>query len=295
MELRHLRYLVAVARELNFTKASQAVHTAQPSISQQIKQLEADVGVTLFYRNKHEVRLTNAGAVLYQRAQDILRQIDEAAILARKAAEAEDKQVTIGLNPAAEIKVLPQILAAIGRTRSVSLVIESHSTDEQIPLLRSGRLDAAFLRASNPLPSDIVFETVLSENIVAVLPANHPLARQKAIRAEELGDIPYVVATGAAIRKVVEEFLARSGVRLSPVQSAENILAALNLVGAGLGFTLVPDYAEAILPKNTVIRPLHAKTPPVLFLMVAYRKDNQLPALQTFRSILRDCFPTGRS
>src|SRR5579864_692472 len=291
MELRHLRYFVAVARELNFTKASQALHTAQPSLSQQVKQLEEDIGATLFYRNTHEVRLTKAGAVLYQRAEDILRQVDEAACLTRKASKEESRQVTIGLNAAAEIKVLPRILEAVGREPSINLAIESHQTAEQIPLLRNGRLDAAFMRAPDSPSADIHFETVLCESIVVVLPMDHELAKHKAIPIGALKSMPYVAATTPAILRAVTKFCSRAGVKFTPVQFAENVLANLNLVSAGVGFSLVPDYVEAILPRNVVIRPVQSESPPKLPLMVAYRKENQLPALKIFRRILRNSFP----
>lgn len=286
-----MRYFVAVAQELNFTKASQVLHTAQPSLSQQIKRLEEDIRVKLFYRNKHEVRLTKAGTLLRLRAEEILRQVDEAAILARRAAEEEFQIVTIGLNPSAEVRILPTLLKAASQNASLQLVIESHPTIEQVPLLRSGQLDAAFMRAPDSPCCDITFETILKEKIVVALPANHRLAKRRAISVEALKSMPYVAATGAAISRTVEKFFSQAGLDIRPVRSADNVLANLNMINAGVGFSLIPDYVQGILPKNVVVRPLHSEFAPVVALLVGYRKDNHLPALQSFLEILRSCFP----
>jgi LysR family hca operon transcriptional activator len=290
MELRHLRYFVAVARELNFTRASEVVHTAQPSLSHQIKQLEDCVGAVLFYRNKHEVRLTRPGAILYRHAEEILRQVDEAKTVTQKAAEEEEQRVTVGFNPAAEIKVLPRLLEAASREPSLKFVSESHQTTEQITLLRNGRLGAAFVRAPDSMPSDIVFEMVLSENMIVVLPANHELARRRAISIDALKSVPYVTTTGPAIRRTIEDYFSATGIRFNLVRSTKNLRADLDLVSAGVGFSFVPDYVLAILPANVIARPLRQDTPR-LGLMLAYRKDNRFPALQVLRRVVHDCFP----
>src|SRR6187549_4132515 len=153
MELRHLRYFVAVAEELNFTRAADRLHTSQPSLSQQIRQLESGVGVPLLDRSRHHVALTNAGRIFLREAKDILSRIDHAARLAKQAADGRAGELSVGTFPAADVRILPSLRPRLA-TSLPNLRIVLHSKYAMDPAmgLHSGALDVAFMRG--PLNDD---------------------------------------------------------------------------------------------------------------------------------------------
>ena len=179
MELRHLRYFVAVAEELNFTRAAQRLNTAQPSLSQQIKQLEAHVGIPLLDRSKRHVALTAGGKVFLTEAREILAHIERAGQRAARAQQGKSTELVIGVVPAAEIKILPRLIPLVERRLpNVRLVFHNLPSAEQKRLLATGSLDIGLLRGPLDDPR-LEVEDVLWEKLVVGLPAGHPLARKK--------------------------------------------------------------------------------------------------------------------
>jgi LysR family hca operon transcriptional activator len=147
MELRHLRYFVAVAEELNFTRAAARLHTSQPSLSQQIRQLEAAVGVALLERSRHHVALTSAGRIFLREAKDILGRIEHAGRLARQASDGRAGNLSIGTFPAADVRILPALRPLIARRLPhLRMVLHSKYAVEPMTGLLRGTLDAAFMR-----------------------------------------------------------------------------------------------------------------------------------------------------
>ena len=145
MELRHLRYFVAVAEELSFTRAAERLHTAQPSLSQQIRQLEAEVGVRLLERTKRRVQLTGAGRVMLREARDILNRVEHAARLACKAASGQAGEISIGTFPGADVKILPRLRPLLAkRLPDVRLVLHSEYVLNTSPGCAAGRSTSAF-------------------------------------------------------------------------------------------------------------------------------------------------------
>ena len=192
MELRHLRYFVAVAEELNFTRAAARLHTAQPSLSQQIRQLEAAVGVALLDRSRRHVALTNAGRIFLREAKDILGRIEHAGRLAKQAADGRAGDLSVGTFPAADVCILPKLRPLVAaRLPHLRLVLHSKYAVEPVAGLLTGTLDVAFLRG--PIEAEgLEIRELLRERIVVMLPAHHALARRKRIPVELLHDLPCI-------------------------------------------------------------------------------------------------------
>ena len=178
MELRHLRCFVAVAEELNFTRAAKRLHTAQPWLSQQIIQLEESVGTKLLERSKHEVKVTAAGRVFLRDCREILQKIGQSVELAVKVAHAEVGELSVGLSPPAEVLVMPRLPAIMHEVPGVTAQLHCMSTPQQIAALRRYTIDVGFLRGPVEEP-DLISEEILREEIVVVLPAKHRLAKMK--------------------------------------------------------------------------------------------------------------------
>ena len=166
MELRHLRYFITVAEELNFSKAALKLYTAQPSLSQQIKDLEEDVGVQLLYRTKRKVELTEEGAVFLEQARLTLAQADKAVAMARQVSQAKQQMLRIGFVPVAEMKIFPYVLPNL-RVQNPELKIElfSMNNTEQLRLLKKGELDISFTR-NNVHSDEIESQFVLREPLI---------------------------------------------------------------------------------------------------------------------------------
>ncbi|SIS95827.1 LysR substrate-binding domain-containing protein [Insolitispirillum peregrinum] len=289
MELRHLRYFVAVAEELNFTRAAERLRTAQPSLSQQIRDLEDEVGTPLFVRTKRRVELTAAGAVFLDEARLVLAQSQRAISLARRTAQTEGGTLTIGFVPAAEVKIFPNMLTAMrARFPNLQLVLRSLTTAEQRTALLDHSIDVAFMR----LPADDVrlsLEVVLQEKIEIALPATHPLAAQDTISVHQLTDVPFLHIAplhAGSLHGVIESFLAEHNISLRPQQEVENVLTLLTLISMNEGFSFLPDYAHRLLFRNVVGRPLREQSPTVGLAMV-WRTTDQSPELMTFLDLVR--------
>jgi len=293
MELRLFRYFVAVAEELSFTRAAERLHTAQPSLSQQIRHLEAIIGTPLFHRHKHEhrIQLTEAGYVLLDEARRILRDTDRAITMARDAA----RRISIGVmpGPAGHIfrRVAPILLKQCGDIR---IEVRTLSSPNQILALKNRDLNVGFLHG--PVNDDqLNTEVVLRAKMVAVLPASHPLARLERIPVKLLAEVPVIQFTrrfAPAVRDAIHETAARAGVNFQTLFEADSLLTALNAVASGLGFCMLATYVVQLLPNNVVARPIDSDSVPELEVVVAYRKDDTLPALGILLNLLRQSGPS---
>src|SRR6185437_997700 len=187
MELRHLRYFVAIAEEGSFSQAAEKrLHTAQPSLSRQISDLESTLRSQLIVRSRHGVSLTSAGEVFLQHAQLILSQVEAATEAVRRAAEPEKTPFAIGFLTGHELEWLPRVLEILQtELQHVALTIHSAPSPELISALRAGRLDAAFVRPNETAP-EVAFRQLILEELFAVIPATHRLARAKAVDAQAL-------------------------------------------------------------------------------------------------------------
>jgi LysR family transcriptional regulator, hca operon transcriptional activator len=290
VELRHLRYFVAVAEELSFTRAAAKVRTAQPSLSQQIIQLERIVGTSLFERTKRRVRLTPAGRVFLRDARDILNRVEMATEEALRAGLGRVRDLSIGLMPVVEVQILPKLLPAMAEAMpDVRLALHSLSLTGHLAGLRDHSLDVAFLWAPISEP-DIVTEVVLQEKMVVVLRRDHPLAHQRTIGPHDLEHLPLIPLTrqaAPALHDMLQGFYQRAPKPVRVVQDADNLMGHLNMVRAGLGCTLLPSYVSTILPAGLVAKPFNWKPPLLATCVLAHLRDGPPPIIAKFKRVLR--------
>lgn len=292
MELRHLRYFITVAEELNFSKAALKLYTAQPSLSQQIKDLEEDVGVRLLNRTKRKVELTEEGAVFLEQARLTIAQAEKAINMARQVSKAKQKMLRIGFVPVAEMKIFPYVLPNL-RVQNPELKIELQSLNniEQFKGIKKGELDITFTRQRLD-SEEIESRFVLREPLVFILPKDHPLAKYERIPVKALDGIDFVIPSdeqSKTLHDTILGFAEQNGVSFKIVQKADNILFNINSIGIGLGCTILPGYIVPLLLENSVTRPLDVELPS-LDLFVSYRKNATGIAVQKFMELLSKVF-----
>jgi DNA-binding transcriptional LysR family regulator len=270
IELRHLRYFVAVAEELHFGRAALRLHLAQPPLSQQIRKLEEILGYPLLERTSRSVRLTTAGQVFLERAQRTLRNVRRDIEETRSIGRGEVGSLHIGFVGSAMLTKLPAIFREYRAAYpGVRLHLHESFTAKVIEGLQNGTLDAGLLRdgdpadLSNDLANDLtggfVSTTIYSEPFVVVLPARHPRARQKSISPAALRNEPFVYYPRSAGIHAFEKPLAlceEHGFRPQIVQEASNWLTILRLIGAGLGVTIAPACVRLIASPEVVCLPI---------------------------------------
>ena len=292
MELRHLRYFITVAEELNFSKAALKLFTAQPSLSQQIKDLEEDVGVRLLNRTKRKVELTEEGAVFLEQARLTMAQADKAIAMARQVSKAKQKMLRIGFVPVAEMKVFPYVLPNL-RVQNPDLKIELLSLNnvEQMRAIKKGELDITFTR-HNFHSDEIESKFVLREPLIFILPKDHPLAKYERIPVTALNGIDFIIPAkeqSSTLHDVILDFAKAHSIEFNIVQRADNILFNINSIGMGLGCTILPGYIAPLTMNNTVIRSLDVELP-YLDLYASYRKDRNSVAVDKFIQLLTRVF-----
>ncbi len=284
MELRHLRYFVAVAEEGSLTNAAERrLHTAQPSLSRQIRDLEREVGVPLLERGARGVSLTVAGRTFLDHARLALLQVDAAGEAARRAAEPGKRAFTIGFLAGQELVWLPEVMRILRDEQpDIEIRLASQSSPELAGALMRGKIDLAFLRREKDSPG-LAFKSLIREPLVAVLPAGHRLAEQKAVRIQDLAGETYISPTRVApsLKAVIESYAARSGVTLETKYDAENLSSVLSLVTSTGGVTLLPLYVKLMLPSSVAVRPLRGETP-TIELVLGYSRSNTSAPLKRF-------------
>lgn len=292
MELRHLRYFVAVAEALNVSHAARRLRTAQPSLSRQIRQLEEFVRRPLFLRQKNRLDLTEAGRQLLTEARRILQDV-ECTIDAIREVPSDAGRISVGLFPGSDWKVFSRLVSfASFESNALQLVMHSMSSAEQLVGLHDRTIQVGFLRG--PIAdAQIASEVIRSDSIVVALPAKNPVARLKRIPLHKLADMPLIELKKAGARRYFDlaiSLAAEQGVVLRPGLKTNNVLETLMAVSAGLGFSLLPNYVEQLAPKAVVTRPLEVGTPPAIDLLLAYRRDDKTPQLAAFLELARECF-----
>jgi LysR family hca operon transcriptional activator len=290
VELRHLRYFVAVAEELNFTRAAARLHTSQPSLSQQIRQLESALGISLLDRSRHHVALTDGGRIFLREVRDILGRIDHAGRLAKQAADGRAGELAVGTFPAADVRILPALRALVAtQLPDLRLLLHSKYAVEPDLGLLSATLDVAFMRG--PLNVDgIESIEVLRESIVVVLPAHHQLARRKQIPVALLHDLPCITmdrSLAPALYDAIALLYRQAHIRMHAVSRADNVFGHLQLVQEGLGFALLPESVGSLLPPGVVLKPLASDPVPMVSIVVAWKSGNTSPLVRAFVDLVR--------
>jgi LysR family transcriptional regulator, hca operon transcriptional activator len=287
IELRHLRYFVAVAEEKSFTIAAEKrLNTTQPSLSRQIRELEVELGVDLLLRGSRGLELTPAGQTFKLHAQLALAQIEVAGEAARRALRSDKSTLTIGFLTGYEVEWLPIVLEILREElRDVEITVRSQSSPELIGALLRGSVDIAFLRADEDA-SNLSFNLLAKERLIVLLPMEHPLARRDSLSIQELSNETFIGVTESAapvLRSVIDNYAARARLKLRVGPDADNLPMAISLVISTPGVSLQPPYVWQMLPTSVVSRPLSGDAP-TIDLSIGYNKTNTSPILALFLS-----------
>lgn len=289
MELRHLRYFRAVAEELHFGRAAERLLIAQPPLSQQIRQLERELGVTLLTRSTRSVELTPAGRAYLHRTVQILDAVDDAAEQARRIADGTEGRLTIGCVGSATYSLLPQLVRALGevlpgadiRVRGEMLA------PAQLQALLAGTIDLALLRPP-VLERGVATETVRQDRLLAALPADHRLANRKSLTVADLRDEDFVAHAGggqSVMGSVLTAACADAGFVPRVRHQVGETSTLVTLVAAGLGVAIVPAPTAALDIAGVSYRPLQPRTLAV-DLVAAWAEAVQNPMIPRVLSVL---------
>ena len=226
MELRHLRYFVAVAEERSLTVAAERrLHTAQPSLSRQIRDLEAEVGVQLMTRSVRGVELTDAGRAFLEHARLTLAQTEAAVEAARRAAQPARPSFALGFLTGQEMDWLPEALHVLrDELPNIDVTISSQYSPDLADGLMRGRLDLAFMRPERQMP-DLAYKLALQEKLVVVLPSDHRLASRKTIAVRDVADETFIgmSKTAPSLQAIIDAYLKRAGMDIRPEHEADNL------------------------------------------------------------------------
>jgi LysR family transcriptional regulator, hca operon transcriptional activator len=289
MELRHLRYFVAVVEEGSLTTAAELrLHTSQPSLSRQMRDLEYQVGAELLSRSVHGVELTAAGKAFLDHARLALAQVDAAVEAARRAAQPARKTFAIGFQTGEEMNWLPKAMHVLrDELKNIQVTVSSDYSPALAEALARGRLDVAFLRTETTF--DLGYEVVDHEPLIVLMPSDHRLTNREAIHPREFIGETFIGGSNKAtvLRAVTEDYLHRSGLDIKLDHGVDNMAMAMSLVASTRGLALMPAYAKNLLPWSVVSRPLEGEAP-TIDLAVGYSKANTSPILKLFLSRLEE-------
>jgi len=288
MELRHLRYFVAVAEAGSLTvAAARKLHTSQPSLSRQIRDLESELGAQLLTRRARGIELTPAGRAFLDHARSVLAQVDAAAEAARRVAHPGKPCFVMGFLTGHELTWMPEALQILrDELPNIDVMISSQYSPLLADGLSQGKIDAAFLRRERGAP-DLAFRLLVKEPLVVVLPSNHRLAALKAISPQDLVGETFVTVSGTApvLRVIIDDYLKRSGIDITPAHEADHLAMGMSLIASTRGVGLLPAYAQNFLPSSVTSRPLRGDTPSI-DLVLGYKKSNKSPILKLLLSRL---------
>ncbi|MFI6858773.1 LysR family transcriptional regulator [Streptomyces sp. NPDC050421] len=295
MELRHLSAFLAVAEELHFGRAAKRLQMAQPPLSQQIRQLEKELGVQLFERNTRSVRLTSAGESFLQPVRTVIDDLDTAVRAAKAAGRGEYGRVTIGFAGASSHETLPRLTRAVRAAHPAIELAMTGQTYANVALARvaDGSLDLGFVRLPVTQPG-VTFRVIDEEELVCALPSDHPLAAHESVPIEVLAGEPFVsfpANTGSTVRDAMVGACEAAGFNPRVVQEAPDSYTILALVAAGVGVTLTVTSVQHIQQSGLVYRPLAG--PPIRRqAALAWRADNPSAALRAVLAVAEDALPT---
>ena len=287
MELRQLRYFLAVSEELHFGRAAARVHISQPPLSQQIRQLEEDLQVRLFHRTSRKVELTEAGRVLVGEARLILQQVEHIIKLAAETNRSTSTRLIVGCSPPNWSVVVKILRVIVKRYPKIHIVVKSLVTPQQVEALHSGRIDVGFVS----LPVDregLAVETLLKERLVVAMPTNHRYSGYRRVAMHSLAADTFIIfplhMTPGRYGRIAE--LCRgAGFSLNGFHEVDNIYTMLGLISAGCGVSLMRASVAEMKHKGVVFRELQHS--PVVEIAIAYKSGNRLKFLRHFIDVAR--------
>ena len=273
MELRHLRYFIAVAEELNIRRAAGRLHIAAPPLSVQIRKLEQEIGAELLSREKRKLRLTEAGRVFLEQARKSLAEANRGITLARQAANGEIGQLSIGYNTPAAFRIFPRLVPAFRRKwPEVQLTFHSLKIAQQLEGLRRNELDLSFIWL--PVPDeDLDVHELVRESLVAVIPRSHRLASSPTVSIKDLSREPLILLSRSLDPESyyqIQQLFTHAGSVMNVAYQLENSLSMINFVAMGSGCSLLPEYVRNIRQNGVVYKPLR---PPNLVKTLAMIKN----------------------
>jgi LysR family transcriptional regulator, hca operon transcriptional activator len=288
MELRHLRYFVAVADAGSLTvAAARKLHTSQPSLSRQIRALEDEVGAQLLTRNARGIELTPAGRAFLDHARLVLSHVEAGVGAARRVAHPAKPCFVLGFLTNHELTWMPETFRILrDELPNIDVMISSQYSPPLANALLNGTIDAAFLRREQGFP-ELAFRPLVMEPLVVVLPSDHRLAALKAISPADLvGETFVTVAhTAPVLRAVIDNYLKRSGIHITPAHEIDHVVMGMSVIASTRGVGLLPAYAKNFLTRSVTSRPLKGNTPTV-DLVLGYKKSNKSPILKLLLSRL---------
>jgi LysR family transcriptional regulator, hca operon transcriptional activator len=287
MELRHLRYFVAVVEAGSLTVAARKLHTSQPSLSRQIRDLEEEIGAQLLTRRARGIELTPAGQAFLEHARSVLSQVEAAAEAARRVAHPAKPCFVMGFLTGHELTWMPEAMQILrDELPNIDVMISSQYSPQLANALLKGNVDAAFLRRERGLP-DLAYRVLIKEPLVAVLPKDHRLAGLKGISPQDLVGETFVGVSNTApvLRAVIDNYLKRSGIKITPAHEVDHVVMGVSLIASTGGVGVLPAYAQNFLTSSVTSRPLQGDTPTV-DLVLGYKKSNQSPILKLLLSRL---------
>ena len=286
MELRHLRYFVAVAEEGSFTVAAERrLHTAQPSLSRQIRDLEHEVGAQLLVRSARGVELTDSGRAFLDHARLALAQVEAAGEAARRVAQPAKPTFALGFLTGQEMDWLPEAMRILrDELPNIEVSVSSQYSPELAQGLLRGKLDVAFMRREAHMP-DLEYKVVVKDPLIVVMPGDHRLASQDSVALQQIARETFIGMSNTAptLQLTIDEYLERSGMDLRPAHRVDNLAMAMSLIASTRGVALLPLYAKNFLPFSVTSRPLRGE-PPTIDLVIGYNKTNTSPILGLFLS-----------
>jgi DNA-binding transcriptional LysR family regulator len=290
MELRHLRYFMAVAEELNFGRAAKRLHISQPPLTRQIQDLERELGAKLFQRSKRRIQLTEAGRALFVEAQSMLDQADRIQSVVERAGRGETGRLAIGFVNSAIYEKLPDALRAFrSRYPDVELVLREINSGEQVEALREKRIQIGFARGAVQ-DNDLKSVIIQNEPLVAVLPFDHKLAQEREISIDRLSGDPFILYPRTSRPNFADQILqicVQAGFVPNVVQEAVETQTAMSLVAAGIGVTLAPQSVARLNWPDVTCMPI-APPAPHSNLSALYRSDDESLVSKAFLDVIKE-------
>src|SRR4030081_722109 len=289
MELRHLRYFVAVAEAGSLTVAAEkTLHTAQPSLSRQIRDLEYEVGVQLMSRSVHGIELTAAGKAFLDHARLALTQAEAAKEAARRAAQPPRTLFAIGFLTGYEMDWLPAVMEILrAELPSTEVSIHSQDSPDLAAALTHGKIDLAFMRPEKQA-SGLKYRLLRRDPLIVLMPRDHALAARTSIRPRDIAGQVFIGVSpvrAPTLWAAINDYVKTLGVK--PDHQAENLAMGISLVASTGGIGLLPLYSQNLLPKTVVSRPIRG-APPMVDLVIGYNEANTSPLLKFFLAKVDD-------
>ncbi|KRE06082.1 LysR substrate-binding domain-containing protein [Priestia megaterium] len=295
MDLRQIRYFIMVAEELSFSRAAERLKMAQPPLSQEIRKLEEELGVTLFHRTRRQVKLSDSGRVFLEESRRTLLQVDRSIKATQLADDGRIGHLTIGFVDSTDI-VIDIIKKFRERFPKIHLVLREMTTEQQLKALYKKEIHIGFIR-SNQNNKILTSEICCEESLSLVLPENHPLASFPKVPIHLLANEPFIMFPrylGAKFYDLIISYFWGYSISLNVVQEAIQMHTIVNLVATGMGISVVPSSVESVKRSGIVYRKIQETTPKVN-LYISWRQDEKSTIIDHFLTVAREAYLSSQS